>query len=130
MRRMPIVIALVTPWLLLGCGEERVSQQTVSMTAPRAVTINPGAETVASISVNRENFSDPIRLKMSNLPEGITVSKSIQNEIILSEDARTADFTLSASTMVDPVENHQITVTAHAEGLPTITETIALTVTE
>jgi hypothetical protein len=66
----------------------------LTLTAPADASVIPGETATINVAIAREKFSDPVTLKFSGLPEGVTI---VENDLSLAKDANSAKLTLRAA---------------------------------
>src|SRR5258708_83813 len=117
-----VATGLLTIVLLVGatgCPREKKTAEgeggkKLSGKAPANTSIKPGETASINIDVTREKVNDPVELKITGLPEGVTVT---ENDLTISKDANTAKLTLKAAPDAKPVDDRQVTVTASSGGI-------------
>jgi uncharacterized membrane protein len=118
------VTGLLTVALLgggVGCtnkGEKKSAEgeggKKLSVKGPGDTSVKPGETTTIHVDVTREKFNDPVELKFTGLPDGVSI---MENDLTISKDVSTAKLTLKADTDAKPVDDHKVTVTASGGGM-------------
>jgi hypothetical protein len=121
--------ALAFVLILAGTACEKsvsadASGRRLTLTKPTNQSLKRGETEQVGVSIGREKFTGPVKVKFTKLPQGVTV---VVNKEIAS-DQTSADYTLHAANEADLVENHEAAVTAEGpDGLAT-TQTFLITV--
>ena len=88
----------------------------LSLTKPSNQTLKRGEVNEIAISISRENFDGPVKVKFQKLPKGVEV---VELKDIPANQTR-AVYTLHASNDADIVENFESTVTVEGpDGMAT-----------
>ncbi|HYV36707.1 MAG TPA: hypothetical protein VE988_13455 [Gemmataceae bacterium] len=117
-----VVTAALTVGLLagaVGCKENAVTVvgdggKKLTVKPVGAASLKPGETTSINIEIVRDKFNDPVELKFSGLPDGITV---VESDTTISKDASSAKLTLKASADAKPVDDHKVTLAASGGGM-------------
>lgn len=86
----------------------------LTLKSPGDTNINQGETAAISVDINRERFNDPVELKFTGLPEGVTVMEADRT---ISKDASNAKLTLKATPEAKLVADQKVTVTASGGGV-------------
>jgi hypothetical protein len=134
MKKMLMTLAMTA--VLLGCNKttttgtgmstrtgERVTKKLTVMAA-NDQTVARGATDKVTVTVNRDNFNDPVTVTLSGLPKGVTVS---EKDLVIPASGNTVTATLVADKEA-AVGDHNVTITAKAEGVEENKQTFKLTV--
>jgi hypothetical protein len=103
-----------------GCpkGEKKTAEgeggKKLSVKGPADANVKPGETTTILIDITREKFNDPVELKFTGLPDGVSI---MENDMTISKDASTAKLTLKAVADAKPVDDQKVTVTASGGGM-------------
>ena len=84
------------------------------MKGPADTSIKQGETATITVDITRDKFNDPVGLKFTGLPDGVSV---LENDLIISKDATSAKLTLKATPDARVVDDHKVTVTASGGGL-------------
>ena len=76
--------------------------------APANTTIKQGDTAKVAINVTRDHYTDPVDLKVTGLPDGVTVEGTPS----IAKDATTTDLMLKASADAKVVDDQTVTVWA------------------
>ena len=117
-----VTTGLFTVALLVGgtgCSREKKTTEgeggkKLSVKGPSDASIKQGETVPISIDITREKFNDPVELKITGLPDGVSVMESDRT---ISKDVTSAKLTLKATPDAKPVDDHKVTVTASGGGL-------------
>jgi uncharacterized membrane protein len=117
-----VTTSLLTVALLLcgtGCSREKKTTEgeggkKLSVKGPSDTSIKQGETATINVDITREKFNDPVELKFSGLPDGVSV---MENDRTISKDATSAKLTLKATPDAKPVDDHKVTVTASGGGM-------------
>jgi hypothetical protein len=113
-----VAIGLLT--FLAGCPNkdqktvEGPGGQKMTVTAPANTSIKEGETTSITVAVAREKFNDPVELKFSNLPAGVSI---MENDLTIGKDNKEAKLTLKAAPDAKLVDDQPVTVTASSGTL-------------
>jgi len=116
--------------LALGCQQTSVEGpggKKLTVVKPADQTLRRGETNQITLTINRDNFRDPVDVKFENLPKGVQVQD--KDKKIATGD-NTATFTLVADASADLVENHEVKVSATGPDGMKVTETFRLSVKE
>ena len=94
----------------------------LTLLQPANQWMSQGASNQVNVIVDRDGFSDPVKVTFSNLPSGVRVD---ENTIPSGDSSKT--FVLVAAANAAVVEDQVVTVTAEASGIRT-SQTFELTV--
>jgi hypothetical protein len=86
----------------------------LSVKAPADTSIKQGETATINVDVTREKFNDPVELKFTGLPDGVTI---MENDLTISKDATSAKLTLKVAGDAKPVDGQKVTVTATGGGI-------------
>jgi uncharacterized membrane protein len=86
----------------------------LTLKAPSDTSIKTGETATINVDVTREKFNDPVGLKFTGLPDGVSVMES---DLTISKDATSAKLTLKATPDAKPIDGHKVTVTATGGGM-------------
>jgi uncharacterized membrane protein len=86
----------------------------LSLKAPANTSIKSGETATINVDITREKFNDPVVLKVTGLPEGVSI---MENDLTISKDVTSAKLTLLATADAKPVDDHMVTVTATGGGM-------------
>jgi hypothetical protein len=86
----------------------------LTLRAPADASLNQGGTTTISVDITRDKFNDPVALKYTDLPEGVSI---MENDLTISKDASSAKLTLKADDDAKLVDAHKVTVTASGGGI-------------
>jgi hypothetical protein len=124
MKRFTFVITgLLTVALLggsVGCGggEKKTAEgpegKKLSVKAPGDISIKPGDTAEIKIEITREKFNDPVELKFTDLPEGVSIT---DKDLTIAKDISSTKLTLKAADEAKAVEDHKVTVAASGGGM-------------
>jgi len=118
-----VVACLLTAALLgggAGCnkGDKKTAEgeagKKLSVKAPGDTSVQQGETASIHVQIIREKFNDPVELKFTGLPEGVTI---MENDLTISKDAASAKLTLKAAGDAKAVDDHKVTVTASGGGM-------------
>jgi hypothetical protein len=76
------------------------------------------------ITINRDNFNDPVTIQLSGLPKGVEL---VDKEAVIASGNSSATITLKAAPDAEMGE-HQVTIAAEVPGMEKNTQTFKLTV--
>jgi hypothetical protein len=96
----------------------------LSIIKPSDQTLKRGEVNDLAISINRDNFSSPVKVKFQRLPKGVEV---VEPRDIPADQTRIV-YTLHAANDADLVENYEAMVTAEGPDGMATTETFRVSV--
>jgi hypothetical protein len=91
--------------------EKTESTKKIMLKAPSDVTIKQGDTAKVSVNITREHYTDPVEVKLTGLPKGVTVEGTPS----IAKDANSADVTLKAAADATPVDDHKVSVWAGSD---------------
>jgi uncharacterized membrane protein len=103
-----------------GCpkGEKKTAEgeggKKLSVKAPGDTSVKPGETATINVDITREKFNEPVELKITGLPDGVSI---MEDDLTISKDATSAKLTLKADADAKPVDDHKVTVTASGGGM-------------
>lgn len=97
----------------------------LTLTAAKEQTIKRGDTDKVKVSISRDNFSEPVTIKITGLPKGVTVVGPADPVIVAADSSTT--LTLQAAADAD-VGEHAVTLSAEAAGVDKNTQAFRLTV--
>ncbi len=102
-----------------GCSSEKKTGEgeggkKLTVKAPADTSIKPGETATINIDITREKFNDPVELKFTGLPVGVSI---MENDLTISKDVSSAKLTLKAGADAKPAADHKVTVTASGGGM-------------
>jgi uncharacterized membrane protein len=106
-------------------GEGNAAVKKLTVTAANEQTINRGSTDKVLITINRDNFNDPVTISFSNLPQGIQVEGD--KEMVIATGSNTLTVTLKADANATPGD-YNVTINAKAPGLETNAHQFKLTI--
>jgi hypothetical protein len=130
-----VATGLLTVALLVdgtGCNKgvktttEGEGGKKLSVKAPGNTSVKPGETATINVDITREKFNDPVELKFTGLPEGVSI---MENDLTISKDVSSAKLTLKATADAKPVDDQKVTVTASGGGMQ-LDATFKVTVTK
>ena len=131
--KMPLVrtlaFACMTALFVLNAGCDRqatvrgTGDTAVTLKTPRSVTLERGGTAQITISISRENVTEPIQVRFANLPQGVRIVDA-DRQIVGDE----ATYTLMADESAALVKDHHADVTAEGPQNIAVTETLVITV--
>ncbi len=80
----------------------------LTLKAPANTTIKQGDTAKVAINITRDKYADPVDLKVTGLPDGVTVEGTPS----IAKDAATTDLMLKASPDAKVVDDQTVTVWA------------------
>ena len=86
----------------------------LTLKAPANTSVKQGETATINVDITRDKFNDPVDLKFTGLPEGVSV---MENDNTISKDATSAKLTLKAAAEAKVVDDHSVTVTASGGGM-------------
>jgi uncharacterized membrane protein len=124
MKRFSFVVTGLLAAALLGvagCPNPNRQQTTAEggdkklmLKAPADTSVKPGETATINVDIARTKFSDPVELKFTGLPEGVSI---VESDMTLAKDVTSAKLTLKAAADAKAVDDHKVTVTASGGGL-------------
>lgn len=96
----------------------------LSLMAAKDQTIKQGAEDKVLVTINRDNFSDPVSVGFEGLPQGVTM---VETNPVISGSDNTINLTLKAADDA-AVGEKDVTLFAKAAGVEKNTQTFKLTI--
>ena len=118
-----VISGLLTASLLagvVGCPytprstEESKGGKKLTLKGPADASLKPGETVTINVDITRDKFNDPVELKFTGLPEGVTM---VENDRTISKDASSSKLTLQAAADAKAVDDHKVTVTASGGGM-------------
>jgi hypothetical protein len=97
----------------------------LTATAPRWVTIHRGESVPLTVGIDRDRFSGPVTVSISQLPTGVAVDRRSQRV-----DTDAATFALRANRDADLVAKQAVRVTVRGPDGRETTQYVDLTVAE
>ena len=104
-------------------GDTRAKKLTV--TVKEAHTVQQGAEDNVLVTINRDNFNDPVTVRVEGLPDGVTADPK---DLVIAASDNTGTVKLQAAADAKVVTDHAATVTADAAGVQTVKVPLKVTV--
>lgn len=95
----------------------------LAATTPIALTLHRGESTALEVGIDRDNFTGPVTVSVSQLPRGVEVDRVVQKV-----ETQSATFALTASTTADLVAEQPVGVTVEGMDGRRATQYVALTV--
>jgi Tfp pilus assembly protein PilW len=95
----------------------------LTVTFKEGHTVQQGAEDDVMVTINRDNFSDPVSVKVEGLPDGVTA-----DALTIASSDSTGTLKLRAAADAKVVESHAATVVADAPGVSTVKVPLKVTV--
>ncbi len=86
----------------------------LTLKPPADTSIKPNETATINVGITREKFNDPVQLKFTGLPEGVTI---MEDDLSISKDVNSAKLTLKAAANAKPVADHKVTVMAVGGGM-------------
>jgi hypothetical protein len=120
--------AFVTACLLATAACQTVTvrgpeDKKLAATTPIALTIHRGESTALEVGIDRENFTGPVTVSVSQLPTGVAADRVSQKT-----ETATATFALTASKTAELVADQPLGVTVEGMDGRRATQFVALTV--
>jgi len=103
-------------------GTAAVKKLTVK--APTSQSIKQGDSNQVSISIDRDNFNDPVTIRLEDLPTGVTC---VENQVVVPAGEKSIKLTLKAAPDA-MVGEHDVKVDATAPGIDENVQTFKLNV--
>jgi hypothetical protein len=142
MRRFLVCSVIGMAVSLVGCQEQKTTTsgpggvnprtgqaepKKLTMNTAKEQTIKRGDTDNVKVTVRRENFDDPVRVHIDNLPKGVEVLNA--EDAVIPGGADSTTLTLKADPAT-PVGDHPVQISADAPGLDMNTQTMTLHVKE
>jgi uncharacterized membrane protein len=108
-----------------GTTARTASPKRLTLTAAKDQTIRRGDTDKILVAINRDNFNDPVTVRVTGLPKGISVLEG--NDAVIPGGSNSATVTLKAAADADLGE-HNVTLSAEAAGLEKNSQVFRLTV--
>lgn len=105
--------------------EKKTETKELTLAAPGDQTIKQGGTAKVKVSITRENLTDPVELKLTDLPDGVKVDGTPT----IAKDANSTEVMLKADDTAKEVKNHTVKVWA-TSGTLKHDATFKLTVTK
>ena len=86
----------------------------LTLKAPANTSVKQGETATINVDITRDKFNDPVELKFTGLPEGVSV---MENDLTITKDATSAKLTLRAAAGAKAIDDHNVTVTASGGGM-------------
>lgn len=86
----------------------------LTLKAPANTSIKQGETATINVDITRDKFNDPVDLKFTGLPEGVSV---MENDLTITKDATSAKLTLKAAAGAKVIDDQNVTVTASGGGM-------------
>jgi hypothetical protein len=96
----------------------------LTVTAAKDQSIDQGESDKVLVTINRDNFDDPVTIRLNDLPVGVECTN---NSVVIPAGSNSATLTLKAAADA-PVGEHNVTIAAEAPGLDLNTQTFVLKV--
>jgi ABC-type glycerol-3-phosphate transport system substrate-binding protein len=124
MKRLIYSILGVAVVGLAGCQQGSSTASSTNPSAPGAKRVlkvtSPGEQTITqdqtddfTISINRDNFTGPVDIKLENLPGKV---KQVTTDMTIPDGKDSLTVTIKAEPDAGVVEDHVVTVTATAKN--------------
>ena len=131
MKSLATIVA-ITSVLCIGYGCRQTTAhgaegRTLTVTKPADQTLRQGEAEQVSITIARQKFTEPVTVRITNLPAGVRV---VENDRKLTSDQVTATFTLQTDPTAGLVSNHAAKVTAEGPDGLAASENFQVTVKE
>lgn len=85
----------------------------LSMMAAESQSIKRGDTDEVRVMINRDNFNDPVTIRVTDLPQGV---EAVEPSIVISANESSAKLTLKANDDA-AVGEHQVKLVAEAPGI-------------
>jgi hypothetical protein len=105
---------------------DRNDVKKLTLMAANSQTITRGGTDKVMVTINRDNFNDPVKIHFEGLPQGVTV---VDKEATIASGSNSINVTLQASADA-AIGEHQVKIVAEAPGLPKNEQVFKLTVKE
>lgn len=96
----------------------------LTVIAAKNQSIKQGDTDKVLITITRDNFDDPVTIKLNNLPKGVEV---VGGKVEIPRGSNSATVQLKANDDAEPGE-HDVTIAADAPGLNENTQTFKLNI--
>jgi len=96
----------------------------LTVTAAKDQSIEQGESDKVLVTINRDNFDDPVTIRLNDLPVGV---ECMNNDVVIPAGSNSATLTLKAA-LDAPVGEHNVTIAADAPGLDRNTQVFVLSV--
>jgi len=96
----------------------------LTVTAAAQQTIKQGDTDELTVKIDRDNFNDPVTIRLNDLPKGVTF---VENEVVIPAGSTSAKITLKAASDAE-VGEHNVKIDAQAPGLDENVQTMKLTI--
>lgn len=137
MKRTTIISAISLALAIAGCQETtstgpavkttdsgKPAVKKLSMVAATSQTIKQGESDDLSIKITRDNFTEPVTIRLNDLPAGVEV---VGKEAVIPAGQNSIKLQLKAAPDA-LVGDHQVTIDAQAPGLADNLQTFTLTI--
>ena len=124
--------------VVVGCQEQKTTTQgpggvnprtgqeeakKLTMSTAKEQTIKRGDTDKVKVSISRDNFKDPVRLRVDKLPKGVALVNP--EDAVIPADSNSTTLTLKADQQAEPGD-HPVQITAEAPGIERNTQTVNL----
>lgn len=126
MRAPTLAVAAICLLAAAACQQTTVrgpAGESVTATTPKSLTIHRGESVPLQIGIDRDNYSGPVTVAISQLPKGVDADRSS-----MAVDTSTAVFALKAARNADLVSSQAVVVTVADENGRKTTQYVDLTV--
>jgi hypothetical protein len=126
MRTATLVLVAVGLLATAACQTVTVrgpDDKKLAATTPLAMTLHRGESKALEVGIDRDNFSGPVTVSVSQLPPGVEVDRNDQKV-----ETQSATFALTASANAELVAGQPIGVTVEGMDGRRATQFVALTV--
>jgi len=100
------------------------SAKKLTVTAATQQTIKRGDTDDFVVKINRDNFNDPVTIRLNDLPKGVECTET---EAVIPSGSTSFTFKLKADETAE-IGEHQVKVDAQAPGLAENVQTVKLTI--
>ena len=122
MKRFSLVFSslLAAVFLVAGCTNrgpgtpDGDGAKKLTLKAPADASLTQGETATINVVIAREKFNEPVTLKFTGLPEGVTI---VENDPTIAKDATSAKLTLRAAADAKVMDSHAITITGAGGGM-------------
>jgi uncharacterized membrane protein len=90
-------------------GSAAADTKSVSVKVAEDTTVKQGGEAKIKVTITREKFEEPVTLKFTDLPEGVSI---VETDMTIAKADKSAEFTLKAAADAKAMDDHKVTVTA------------------